>query len=366
MNNHKWLIISASVVALSVLAVGCGTSGKTSNSGATGEGATGSQKNVSTSHTESATSASAFFKDKTMQILVPYGPGGGYDQWARLIAPYLQEYLGLGKVEVVNVPGGGGIVGTNQIYSAKPDGLTIGDTNAGGDVFDQIDNTPGVNFDVTKLTWIGRPDDDPHILGVHTNGPYKSFTDLEHAQKTIKALATGKGSSDYNAAVITLNAFNIPYTMVAAFSGSKDEKASFLSGNGDTISLSASDIAEIPDQAKVILLQSTERFKKLPNVPTVIELAQQAGLNQDKINALKEMAKIMDLGHAFIAPPGIPADRVAALRKAFQKALSDPSFIAQAKKENLYVGYLSGSELTNIADNAVANTSHLKPLLQAK
>ncbi|MCL6633393.1 MAG: hypothetical protein K6T63_12275 [Alicyclobacillus herbarius] len=301
-----------------------------------------------------------------MQIIVPYGPGGGYDQWARLIAPYLQKYLGLGKVEVVNVPGGGGLVGTNQIYNAKPDGLTIGDTNAGGDVFDQIDNAPGTNFDVTKLTWIGRPDDDPHIIAVHTNGQYKSFQDLLHTQKTIKALATGKGSSDYNSAVIALNAFNIPFTMVAAFSGSKDEKASFLSGNGDTISLSASDIAEIPDQAKVVLLQSAEPFDKLPNVPTVIQLAQQAGLSEQKINALKEMAKINDLGHAFIAPPGIPTDRVAALRDAFQKAMSDPSFVAQAKKENLYVGYLSGTDLAKIAQNAVANTSDLKPLLQAK
>ncbi|MCF8563143.1 hypothetical protein LLE49_00100 [Alicyclobacillus tolerans] len=360
--KSKWLAGGISVLTLVALAAGCGTANTASTSSntiSTSNAATGNG-------TASSQSTAGFFKGKTMQIIVPYGPGGGYDQWARLLAPYLEKELGLAKVEVVNKPGGGGLVGTNEIYAAKPDGLTIGDTNAGGDVFDQIDNAPGMNFDVTKMSWIGRPDNDPHVIAVHTNGKYQSFMDLVHATKTIKALATGKGSSDYNAAVITYNAFKVPYTMVAAFSGSKAEKAAFLSGNGDTVSLSASDIAQISKQAKVVILESTKSFAKLPNVPTVIQLAKQDGLSQSTIQALTAMTGIMDLGHAFVGPPGIPADRLALLQKAFQQALQDPSFLAEAKKAKLYVGYDSGSDLAQIAQNAMGNASELKPLLQAK
>lgn len=358
--RFRWLTSGIVMLTMGALVAGCGTNGGGTNSSGTNASSNG------TAPSSTSQSAASFYKGKTLQILVPYSPGGGYDQWARLLAPYLQKYLGVAKAEVVNVPGGGGLVGTNQIYNAKPDGLTIGDTNAGGDVFDQIDGAAGMKFDVTKMTWLGRPDNDPHVIAVHMKGPYQSFSDLEHAKTTIKALATGKGSSDYNAAVITFNAFNVPYTMVAAFSGSSQEKATFLSGNGDTISLSASDVAHIPNQAKVVVLQSSKPFDKLPNTPTVVQLAQQVGLSQDKINALQAMTGIMDLGHAFIAPPGIPADRVAFLRKAFQEAMSDPGLVAAAQKAKLYVGYESGDELTQIAQQGVQEASVLKPLLQAK
>src|SRR5690242_14809133 len=84
-----------------------------------------------TSNASSAGSSdggSSFYSGKTLTVVVPYGPGGGYDQWARILSPYLKKYLGVSEVKVQNVPGGGGLIGTNQIYSAKADGLTIGDT----------------------------------------------------------------------------------------------------------------------------------------------------------------------------------------------------------------------------------------------
>ncbi|WAH40120.1 tripartite tricarboxylate transporter substrate-binding protein [Alicyclobacillus fastidiosus] len=340
-------------VTLATLASGCGTASQASS---TASSATASSP-------ATGQSAAAFFRGKTMQLIVPYGPGGGYDQWARLIAPYLQKYLDLKQVEVVNAPGGGGLVGTNEVYAAKPDGLTIGDTNAGGDVFDQMVGASGMTFDVTKMTWLARPDDDPHVIAVHPSGPYQSFADLEKAKQPVKALATGKGSSDYNAAVIAFNAFHIPFDMVAAFSGSSDEKAAFLRGDGDTTSLSASDIAQTGGKAKVVVLQSDQSFDKLPGVPTIVDLAQQAGLSANAIDGLKAMANIMDLGHAFIAPPGVPADRVQALDHAMSQSLQDPSFVAAAQKAHLYVGYLSGSQLTNMVQEAMNNTNLLKPLL---
>jgi tripartite-type tricarboxylate transporter receptor subunit TctC len=349
--SRLFYVSAVAALSLSVILSGCANGGNT--------------KTNADASSQSKSSASDFYKGKTLSIIVPYGPGGGYDQWARIISPYMKKSLGVAKVEVVNADGGGGIVGTNKIYAAKPDGLTIGDTNAGGDVFDQIMGADGMRFDVTKFNWIGRPDDDPHIIAARPNGPYKTFEDLIKSKSTIKALATGKGSSDYNSSVITFNTFGVPFNMVAAFSGSKDEKAAFLRGNGDTVSLSSSDIKEIQDKANVVILNSANNFDKLKNVPTVIDLAKKLGLGNDKVQALQVMSDVMDLGHSFFAPSGVPQDRLDALRKAFEKSVKDPDFVAEANKAGLYVGFLSGDELQKLTDKSLAGKDKFKSLLKS-
>lgn len=316
-----------------------------------------------------AQASTSFFHGKTMTIIVPYGPGGGYDTWARLSAPYMKKYLGLAKVIVRNRPGGGGLIGTNAINSAKANGLVIGDTNAAGDVFAQMAHDPGVHFDTTKFGWIGRPDNDPHTIAVHGDSPYKSFDDLialKGTGKKVKALATGHGSSDYNSAVITYNAFDIPFQMVAAFKGSHAEKGAFVAGQGTTISVSASDIAELgKGKARVIALTAPQPMPKLlPNVPTVLQLAKKHNLSQTRQDVLKTMANVMVMGHAFIAPPGVPQSRLQALRAAFKRTLHNQSFLAKAKKAGLYPGYKSGESLSKIANYAFSHEHEIKPFLK--
>lgn len=310
-----------------------------------------------------AQSPSSFYKGQTVSIVVPYGPGGGYDQWARVIAPYMQKYLGAAKVVVVNAPGGGGLIGTAQTYNAKPDGLTIGDTNAGGDVFDQIDHADGANTDVTKYQWLGRPDNDPHVIATR-NSDHLSFDQLASSTSTIKALATGKGSSDYNAAVIVYNAFKIPFQMVAAFSGSSAEKASFLSGSGTTASVSASDIASVKDKASPVVVVSAKPFDKLPNVPNVVDVATKDKLPSSTIDALTALSGVMDLGHAFFAPNGVPADRLSALRTAFEQSMKDPALLAAAEKAGLYPGYESDTDLSAATQTALSHASLFTDLLK--
>lgn len=317
-----------------------------------------------------ARAASPYYQGKTLTIVVPYGPGGGYDTWARLLRPYLKRYLGVGEVIVRNRPGGGGLVGTNTVYRATADGLTIGDTNAAGDVFAQMANAPGVNFNVAKFSWIGRPDNDPHIVAVHPASPYKSFDDLvalKSGGKTIRALATGKGSSDYNAAVILYNAFHIPFHMVAAFKGSHAEKATFVAGEGDTISVSASDIAQLGSkEARVVLLMTAEPFARLPNVPTVVAEARKHRLPEKTVHVLTMTSEVMAMGHAFFAPPAVPAARLTELRTAFDKALHNKAFLAQAEKAGLYTGYESAGRLERIAQAAFRNKAEFAPFLKSR
>jgi putative tricarboxylic transport membrane protein len=311
--------------------------------------------------------ADNFYAGKTMIIVVPYGPGGGYDTWVRLFAPYLKADVGAAEVKVENRPGGGGLVGTDTVYNAQPDGLTIGDTNAAGDVFAEMSKAPGVHFQTTKFAWLGRPDNDPHIIAVHPDGPYKTFDDLialKGSKTVLKCLASGKGSSDYNAAVITMNAFQVPFHMVAAFKGSHETKATFVAGGGDTISVSASDIMQLgPDKERIVVLTAAEPFGKLPNVPTVIEEAQKHHLPAQAIEALTTMGEVMGMGHGFFAPPGVPADRLKTLRAAFAKAFHDKTFIAKAEKAGLWVGYEAPDALASSAEMAFKHEKEFTALL---
>ena len=107
---------------------------------------------------ESTQSGQAFYQGKTMTVIVPYGAAGGYEYWAAALKPYLEKTLGVSRIDIVNKPGGGGLVGEDNLYQAAPDGLTIGEVNGGGSIFAQIIHKPGVNFDMTKFGWIGSPD----------------------------------------------------------------------------------------------------------------------------------------------------------------------------------------------------------------
>lgn len=315
-----------------------------------------------------AVAAANFYSGKTVTLIVPYGPGGGYDEWARLLAPYLKADLGAAAVRVENRPGGGGLVGTDTVYNSKPDGLTIGDTNAAGDVFSEMADDPGVHFKTAKFEWLGRPDNDPHVIAVHPDGPYKTFDDivaLKGSKTVLKCLATGKGSSDYNAAVITMNGFDVPFHMVADFKGSHEEKATFVAGGGDTLSVSASDVLELgPSEERIVVLEAPEQYSKVPGVPTVIQEAQKHHLSAQKVDALTTMAQVMSMGHGFFAPPGVPAERLKALRAAFEKTLHDKSFLAKAEKAGLWAGYDAPDKLAQAAQLAFQHKADFTELLK--
>ncbi|MBD0734223.1 Bug family tripartite tricarboxylate transporter substrate binding protein [Streptomyces sp. CBMA29] len=337
-------VASASAVALLVAALGaCGKE----DVGSAGTGDSGRD----------------YYAGKILQVVVPYGPGGGYDLWARAMIPYLQRYLGVSTVHIDNKLGSGGLLGTSSIYDAEPDGLTIGDTNAGGDVFNQINDTLGLNMDWREVNWIGRPDGDPHLILTHADGPYPTFDTLADSDRKVAALATGKGSADYNATVIVYNAFKVPFTMTSTFTGSSEEKEAFLKGKGATASLSASDAVEIGHRAHSVLLMSEAPFAELPHVPTVIQEAKKRGITGRRLDALHALSDVMDLGHAFFAPAGVPQDRLAALRDAFRKTMRDPGFQAAVKKEGLYLEPETDAFLASTVDKALAQRALFKELL---
>lgn len=314
-----------------------------------------------------AFASSPFYQGKVMNIIVPYGVGGHYDAFARLIGPYMANYLGLKSVHIINKTGGGGLIGTNAIYHAKADGLTIGDTNAAGDYFAQLLNDKGVHFDMRKFQWIGRPDNDPATLCVHSDSKYQNFKDLvkiKNYSGKVSVLATGKGSNEYNAAFISLNAFHIPLKMVAGFKGLHAVISTFISGEGDLMPAASSHAIKLKSKVKPILLLHNSSFNRLPHVPTIIHEAHQYGLSSETITTLEHLDDVMSLGHTFVAPPNVPAARIEALREAFKRTLHNPTFIKKATKEGLFLGYKSGQTITKKIEASFKDKKGFKKLLQ--
>ena len=118
-----------------------------------------------------------FFKDKTVRIIVGYGPGGGYDAYARMIAPYLSKTLGA-SVVVENMPGAGGIAALNRTAVTPPDGLTIQLVNGTGAALSQVLEIPTVRYDVLELTHLGTVSASPWMWMVGPDSPYKTPADV--------------------------------------------------------------------------------------------------------------------------------------------------------------------------------------------
>ncbi len=337
--------------------------GSSSNSSSTATTAASSSGGASTS---SGQSAASFFKGKTMTFIVPFGAGGGYEQWALLLKPYLIKELGLSALNIVNDTGGGGTVGTNDLYVAKADGLTIGDTDATGDVLNQILKVQGVKYDTTKLSWIGRPDTAAQVGVMIASSNIKSMKQLVStygpgSSKTLVALAAGQGGAPYIGERILFNMLKIHYRQISTFQGSSAAKVGLLSGDGSFLEIGYTSMLPLISSHKVnpVYVWRQSSFAQLPGVPSVSQIESDFNLSSSQSATLNSFDGVMEMGHAFAAPPGVPADRLAAIQTAFKDALSNPSLIAQAKKENLVLGYAPGSTLQSIANAANSNAAQI-------
>ncbi|MHB8632070.1 MAG: hypothetical protein ACYC9W_09105, partial [Candidatus Limnocylindria bacterium] len=225
------------------------------------------------------------------------------------------------------------------------------------------------NFDMSKLSWIGRPDNETQLMVTLDSGPYHSFADLLKAKAAgtaVPVVATGAGSNEYYGAVITMNALGIPFKLLTGYKGSSDAKAGLLRGDGDLAEFSYDTLIALIDSKKVtpVLQQRSARWSVLKDLPTAAELAQQAGSTPASVDALKAMADILALGHAFAGPPGIPADRLTLLQDAFKAAVNDKTFQSEATKAKSYIEYGAPSDLQAIVANGLKQKQTFASLMK--
>lgn len=271
-----------------------------------------------------------FYGNNVTVAVVPYGAGGGVDFAARLFASYWSDVTG-GSMIVKNRTGGGGLVGTNFAYNADPDGKTIGTGILGATVLaPALLKEPGVQFDVTKMQWIGLIVPGRFGVAVGANSPYKTLADLRKA-KGIKFASTGAKDLTTLGAALAIDLLGLEDAkIIPGYRGGNAAALSVAKGETDAYVIQDDALYGAVKRGFVLPSLVTLDFSKsewFPDAPTVTQVAKLTP-EQDKL--LKIFASF-NAGKIFFAQPGVPADKLAFLREAFGKIVSSSGFLRQAK-----------------------------------
>jgi tripartite-type tricarboxylate transporter receptor subunit TctC len=321
-----------------------------------------------------------FYRGRQIDLIVGFGPGGGYDVYARLLARYIGKYIpGDPTVVVENMPGAGSLRAANYIYSVAPkDGSTFGLFARDIPLVTLLGIDPNAQFDVRKFTWLGSSSsyaDDAYLLMLRKDAPVKSIADARRPGEPPMVLGgTAEGSTSDDIPVLLRDLLGLHIKLIAGY---RDSGVLFLAIDqneveGRTVGLSSVRSAHAqwlaPNSDMRVLLQfgRATRLPEFPDVPTARELAPDA-----RSRAIIELAEVPYLlSRPFAAPPDLPPSRAKALRTAFLAVQKDPGYLADAAKLKVDVSP-AGSEAALRAINRLATAppdlrAALKALLTKK
>jgi tripartite-type tricarboxylate transporter receptor subunit TctC len=318
-----------------------------------------------------------FYQGATVTIRVGFTAGGAFDVWARIIAHHLGKYVpGNPTFVVQNMTGGGSMIAANYIYGvAKPDGLTLGVVSPGLYI-QQLSGQKEIKFDWFKYSWIGSPEKTDRIFYIRADTPYKTLLDLRDAAEPPKCAATGLGTAAYYFPRLLQEAFGLKVVVVPGYQGAADANLAIERGEmqcwcGSVQAYFGSEPGRTWAKTgfvRVLTQGGQKRHPNLSNVPTVWEL-----MDKSKVSELhRRIAKIFvlpdEMGRPFFGPPGIPADRLKALREGFVKMMKDPDVIADAKSKGLEPSLMTAEEVEalgrEIGTVPADLIERMKPLLE--
>jgi tripartite-type tricarboxylate transporter receptor subunit TctC len=301
---------------------------------------------------QAADSVADFYRGKTVQVLVGFGPGGGYDLYARTLARYMGKHIpGNPTMVPQNMPGAGGVKVMNYLYNvAHKDGTVIATFARGLAIEPLLGHAQGMQFDATKFGWVGSVSNEVSICAYWGTSGIKTWQDMETKPSSIGASAAGADSEIFP--TVLRNLFHLPAKVVTGYSnGGADivlgmERGEVGGRCGWSWSSLLSENKALLDNKKInIVLQlGLRKFDGLPDVPSVMDLPTSA---QNKA-ALKLIVSRQSIARPFAAPPGLPPERLQALRAAFDATMKDPQFLAEAKRLNLEVRPVTGGDVEKL------------------
>ena len=275
-----------------------------------------------------AQSPAEFYKDKTVTFYVGLSAGGGYDVNARLVARYIGRYIpGNPQVIVRNMPGGGGLVMTNYVANvANKDGLHIGAPQRGIPFEPLLGDHSNSKFDAVKLNWVGSANTDTSVAVVHKRTGVKTWQDLKARANELIVGGTGIGTESVTVPYILRNLLGFKYRVIAGYPGGSEMNLAMLRGEVDgrgTFSWTSlkPHLKEWVDSGEIIILyqQGLRKHPDIPNVPLVLDLTDDPEIKK----LLNVQFTAFELGRPYFLSEGVPADRVAAMRNAFNMAMKD-------------------------------------------
>jgi tripartite-type tricarboxylate transporter receptor subunit TctC len=294
-----------------------------------------------------------FFSGKTVRMVVGYGPGGGYDAYARMIAPHLSKVLGA-SVVVENQPGAGGLVALSRIATAAPDGLTMMIVNGTGAALSQLTEQVGVRFDLGQLGYLGTVSASPWMWLVGPNSPIRAPQDAMKLGRKLNWAASGPADGLSDGAAFTCEALNLDCHVVLGYAGSNQAALAVTQGEMDAIYVSdtSANTYVASGQERAIAAMGRAKSRFFPGVPTIFEAVR---LTDDQQWLFDFRAKLENLGRILVVPPGMPPGRLAYLRAAVKETLNDPALLAEGERSQRYIDYLDAEATRKNAQDVVTN-----------
>jgi len=305
-----------------------------------------------------------FYKGRTITLIVGYGPGGGYDLFARLLARHLGRHVpGNPAVVVQNMPGAGSLRATNFLYAVAPrDGATIGSFARDMPLLAILRTNAAAVFDPRKFTWLGSSSDfsrDAYVLMVRKDAPVTSVEDARRpGGPPIVLGGTAEGTTGSDIPLVLRDALGLNIKLVTGY---PDNGAIFLAVdrgevNGRTADLSSMRSLKpewlLPNGGMRALVQFARatRHPEFTEVPMARELAR-----GEDARALIEISELSyKMSRPFAAPPGVPAERAQALHQAFAAVHNDRQYLDDAAKLRVEVSPIGGLEVLQTIDQIAA------------
>jgi tripartite-type tricarboxylate transporter receptor subunit TctC len=309
----------------------------------------------------SGAAADDFFQGKTVNFVIGYPVGGGYDTYSRLVAAHLGDHLaGHPSVIPINMPGAVTIRATNYLYNEAPkDGTVIGMIDQ-AIYLNQILGTAQLRADAARFSWIGRIVSNSAVLYAWHLSPVKKIEDTFTRELIV---AAGGVSSRLNWLVLN-TVVGTRLKLISGYPGTGEERIAMERGEIEAMSqpwpIIKTELAQWLQEKKISLLVQTgvDRNAGLTNVPRMIDLAR----NDDDGALLSLFSTPSTIGRSVVAPPGLPPQRLAELRRTFIETIRDPAFLRDLERAHLELEPLPGDEL----QAAVANARNFSPELIAR
>jgi tripartite-type tricarboxylate transporter receptor subunit TctC len=310
-----------------------------------------------------ADGAADFYKGKTVSIYIGFSAGGTYDLFGRLVARHLGKHVpGTPTIIAQSMPGAGSFTLANWMYKIAPkDGTAIGIISQTAAI-EEVLKSPGIQFKSAEFNWIGRATSNVEInLVWHTS---KAQTIMDALNYDIPLASTGAGSPSEGYPKLINGVLGTRFKLVGPYPGSTDGLLAMERGETDgaltswnTLNTAHHDWI-VDKKVRVLVQYALQRTADMPDVPTMVEL----GKTPEDKAMFSFYVSGGEVGRSFIVPPGVPADRVEALRRAFDATMKDPELLDEVAKAKLDFHPGTGEQVQKI----ISDTANVKPEVVAR
>ena len=296
-----------------------------------------------------AQSVQEFYRGKTINFVIGYPTAGAPDIYARLVARHMAKHIpGNPSIIARNMPGAGSLIAANHMFNTAPrDGTSFALTSPTMPL-EQMLGVPQVKFRASQFNWIGRLATNPNITFIANTSPVKTIKDAFDKVAIIGATARSSTNAIYP--FVLNNVLGTKFRIVTGYEGTAAVMLAIERGEVEGLSATYDGLKAQREEwlktkkVNIIVQYLLKRHPELPDVPTSVEVAS----TPEQAMILRTVSSASEIGKFVFTTPEVPADRVAALRRAFDAMVKDPDFLSEATKLRIEIDPLSGAELQKI------------------